>query len=192
MPQLILFAGANGSGKSSVAGEWLAQHPMPFLNADEVAKQLCPEAMESVKISAGKQVLRDAQTQLAQKASFAMESTLSGKTHLKLLQQAKVAGYHTVIVYVFLESPLLCVERVRQRVLDGGHFVPTEDIVRRYHRSLPLFWDVYRPSAGEWFLLSNEKSQIQIVATGDASTEIHLNEELLQQFHNAKGRVSNG
>ena len=82
---LYIIAGANGSGKSTLASELLPSENLDFLNADEVAKEICPENIESVKIKAGKIVLKRLESLFDSKKSFAIETTLSGKNHLKTI-----------------------------------------------------------------------------------------------------------
>ena len=73
-PILYIIAGANGSGKSTLASELLPSENLEFLNADEVAKEICPEHIESVKIQAGKIVLQKLDKLLNKKKSFAIET----------------------------------------------------------------------------------------------------------------------
>ena len=86
---LYIIAGANGSGKNTLASELLPSENLKFLNADEVAKEICPENIESVKIKAGKIVLKRLEDLLNSGKSFAIETTLSGKNHIKTIQKAK-------------------------------------------------------------------------------------------------------
>ena len=78
---------------------------MEFLNADEVAKEICPEHIESVKIQAGKIVLEKLESLLNSGKSFAIETTLAGKNHIKTIQKAKVLGYKVVLIYSYLDNP---------------------------------------------------------------------------------------
>lgn len=76
---LYIIAGANGSGKSTLASELLPNKNLEFLNADDIAREICPENIESVKIKAGKIVLEKLDKLLNNRKSFAMETTLEGK-----------------------------------------------------------------------------------------------------------------
>jgi len=78
---LYIIAGANGSGKSTLASELLPSENLEFLNADDVAKEICPDNIESVKIKAGKIVLKRLEDLFNRKKSFAIETTLAGKNH---------------------------------------------------------------------------------------------------------------
>lgn len=84
-----------------------------------------------------------------------MESTLSGKTYIGFLRDAKQAGYEIELHYVWLTSADMAVQRVRQRVKKGGHPVPESDIRRRYQRSTDHFIGDYLPLADRWFIWNN-------------------------------------
>ena len=118
-----------------MASELLPSENLDFLNADEVAKEICPENIESVKIKAGKIVLSRLEKLLNTEKSFAIETTLSGKNHIKTIENAKKIGYQVVLIYSYLDSPILCENRIKIRVLNGGHNIPKEDIIRRFYRS---------------------------------------------------------
>ena len=87
---LYIISGANGSGKSTLASELLPSENLDFLNADEVAKEICPENIESVKIKAGKIVLERLEKLLNSQKSFAIETTLAGKNHIKTIQKPRI------------------------------------------------------------------------------------------------------
>ena len=179
---LYLIAGANGSGKSTLASELLPCENLEFLNADETAKEICPEHMESVKIKAGKIVIKKLQELLNRKKSFAVETTLAGKNHIKIIKKAKDLGYKTVLLYSYIENPLLCENRIKIRVLNGGHDIPKEDIIRRFYRSKENFWNIYKDLADEWTLVYNGTSEYIIAAQCSNSKVEILNEKLYNEF----------
>ena len=109
---------------------------IPFLDPDEVARNLRPDAPEMAMIEAGRFVIERAHELLRQSQSFAIETTLSGHTQLRLMRDAKSNGYLVDLIYVCGETPNLNIVRVKQRVGEGGHDVPVADIRRRYQRSL--------------------------------------------------------
>src|SRR5690606_128020 len=100
-------------------------------------------------------VIEEAKAMVAAGASFALESTLSGKTYVAMLREAKARGFRVVLHYVMIGSAQQAVERVRLRVSLGGHHVPSEDVVRRYDRSLRHLLDDYLPLADEWGVWEN-------------------------------------
>lgn len=179
---LYIIAGANGSGKSTLASELLPSEKLDFLNADEVAKEICPENIESVKIKAGKIVLERLEKLLNNQKSFAIETTLAGKNHIKTIQKAKNLGYYTVLIYSYLDSPILCENRIKIRVLSGGHNIPPNDIIRRFYRSKENFWNTYKDLVDEWNLFYNGTSEYILVAqSSDSKIEIY-NENLYNEF----------
>lgn len=77
---------------------------------------------------------------LAQKRSFTFETVMSHPGKVDLLAKAQEEGYRTYLYYVATDDPTINISRVRNRVRLGGHAVPEERIVQRYHRSLNLLW----------------------------------------------------
>ncbi|PZQ47871.1 MAG: zeta toxin [Micavibrio aeruginosavorus] len=148
-PTLIIFAGANGSGKTTAAEEYLKQPDAPFthfINTDEIARGLSPFDLDAASIPAARIFYQRFSEFIAEGKSFAIETTLSGVTHANLLKTAKQAGYFISMVYFYLPDPLLNVARVKLRVAQGGHDVAEENIKRRYKRSLynlmNKYWDL--------------------------------------------------
>ena len=86
-------------------------------------------------MKAGKLTLTRIAALIADGAPFGFESTLSGRGHLKLLADAKAAGYAIHLYYLWMPAAALLPVRIRHRVLDGGHDVPPDDVKRRYIRS---------------------------------------------------------
>ena len=153
---LYIIAGANGSGKSTLATKLLpAKNLSTFINADEIARELSPEDLTAVRVAAGKKALQTLASLIANGESFAIESTLSGNTLVKTIRQAKERGYQIVLIYAFLPTPQMCIDRIRVRVKRGGHFVPDEDVIRRYARSIQHFWHRYKALADQWDLYYN-------------------------------------
>ncbi len=155
-PSLILIGGCNGAGKTTFSRRLLPELGVHrFLNADEIAKGLSPLDPGLVAFRAGRLLLEEARTLLEARASFAIESTLSGKTYLALIRRAQSQGYRFVLHYLSITSASQAVERVRMRVSLGGHHVPEEDVRRRFERSHQHFLNDYLPLADEWHLWDN-------------------------------------
>lgn len=142
-PKFILIAGPNGSGKSTHTDNLIKQG-YRVLNPDTIAKQINPQDMESAAIPAARQTLNGIKDSIDNDQSFAVETTLSSKSYLKFVDQAKAKGYDIDLAYIALDSPERSISRVQHRVSEGGHHVSDEDITRRYARSmsnLPDFYD---------------------------------------------------
>ena len=179
---LYIIAGANGSGKSTLASELLPAENLEFLNADDIAKELCPENIESVKIKAGKIVLERLEKLLNNKKSFAIETTLAGKNHIKTIQKAKDLGYYIFLIYSYLDTPILCENRIKIRVMSGGHNIPQDDIIRRFYRSKENFWNIYKDLVDEWNLFYNGSSEYILVAQSSNSKLEIFSENLYNGF----------
>ena len=155
MKRLFILAGANGSGKSTVGSEILPQENLPLVNPDDIARAMSPGDVSAAKVPAGREALRRIGEFLAAGASFAVESTLSGQTLLTLIEKAKQLGYSVEIIYVFLDSPEMCIARIAVRVAKGGHNIPDDDVRRRYFRSKRNFLNQYALRANAWTLVYN-------------------------------------
>ena len=176
MKRLYILAGANGSGKSTISKVLLPAEHLVYVNPDDIAKELSPDDPTSARIDAGRETLHRIDELLTKGDSFAIESTLSGNTYVKVLERAKVLGYRTTIAYVFVDSAEVCIERIRVRVQNGGHAVPAEDVRRRYIRSKDNFVSVYAQLADRWLLYYNGGSEIALVAHGNGLSNIILRE----------------
>jgi predicted ABC-type ATPase len=175
-PTLCILGGCNGAGKTTLARELLPRLGiMRFLNADEIAKGLSPLDPNLSAFKAGRLLLEEARTLMAAKTSFAIESTLSGKTYMALIRAAKQQGYRFVLHYIVIGSGKQAVGRVALRVKLGGHHVPEEDVLRRFDRSRRHFIEDYLPLADEWVLWDNESPPHRRIADSKTHTLDQLN-----------------
>ena len=182
---LYIIAGANGSGKSTLAEVLLKEKNLVFLNADEIAKGIAPNAINSVPISAGKEYFKRLAQYFKDALSFAVESTLSGNNITRIIDKAKSQNYKIILVYSFLQSCTTCIKRVKTRVKNGGHDVPEEDIIRRYYKSIVKFWDEYRFQADDWTLFYNGYDYAPVVVSfGAKDTYDIINKEKQELFYN--------
>ena len=137
-PVCHIVAGPNGSGKSTFALDYLPEFAgsIEYVNPDLMAQGLSPTDITLSAMKAGKLALRRIAELIARRASFGFETTLSGRGHLKLLADAKRAGYAISLYYLWMPSSVMLPSRIRHRVLAGGHDVPSADVMRRYARSV--------------------------------------------------------
>ena len=168
---LFIVAGANGSGKTTFAKEFCKVNNLEFLNTDEIAKH-CKSDIE-----AGKKFLKAVKERLNQKNSFVIETTLSGKYIKQLIKEAKQKRFKVKLIYIFLSNPEENILRVKHRTVQGGHFVPEEDIKRRYYRSKKLFLEV-KNYVDSWSLIFNGEDDFVLVAKDN---QIYIN-ELYKKF----------
>lgn len=161
---LYIIAGANGSGKTTFAKEFSEKQGLEFINADEIAKELDKYNLTKYKIKAGKIFFQKLKNSLTLYNSFVIETTLSGKYLVKYIEQAKKSNFRVVLVYLFLEEPQTNIGRIKNRVLNGGHYVPDEDVRRRFYRSKTLFCSVYKNIVSSWSIYYNSNEIFEKIA----------------------------
>jgi predicted ABC-type ATPase len=172
-PTLCILGGCNGAGKTTLARELLPRLGlMRFLNADEIARGLSPLDPSLTAFKAGRLLIEEARGLIAAKASFAIESTLSGKTYVAMIREAKAQGYRFLLHYIRIGSGDQAVGRVALRVRLGGHDVPEDDVRRRFERSRKHFIEDHVPLADEWGLWDNHSPPaVQIADSATHSLE---------------------
>jgi predicted ABC-type ATPase len=139
-PVLHLVAGPNGAGKSTLYDRRLRPTThLEFVNADEIAKALDGDPLETAYEASAKAAARRA-TLIGARCSFATETVFSHPSKLELIKTAQAAGY-LITLYVVVIPEDLSVQRVSERVSRGGHDVPEEKIRTRYQRLWPLVAD---------------------------------------------------
>jgi predicted ABC-type ATPase len=167
-PIAIVLGGMNGAGKSTSARALLAEQlaVTTFVNADEIARGLNAFAPEAVAFAAGRVMLARLRELAEERADFAFETTLAGRTYLPYLRDLKRAGYVIELHYFWLRSVDLAIDRVRDRVLSGGHDIPQATIRQRYERSVRNFWSDYRGLADAWYAYDNSGAVPDLMAAG--------------------------
>ncbi len=162
---LYIIGGSNGAGKTTFATVFLPSfvHCPRFVNPDLIAAGLSPFDPSAVAAKAGRLMLEEVNHLIHRGASFAFESTLSGKTYLRLIERAKQRGYAVHLFYLWIPDAALAVARVRDRVEAGGHDVPDADVHRRYARTLHNFFHLYRPLAVSVHFFDNTGDEPELV-----------------------------
>lgn len=137
-PQLWMIAGPNGAGKSTLVAHHALSRRIPVVNPDDIAWQIDPARRnETIVIAqAGKRALHERKRLFGLRQTFAVETTLTGRGELRLMQHARECGYKVNLIYIALGDAGQSNNRVATRVRAGGHDVPEADILRRFSRSL--------------------------------------------------------
>ncbi len=134
--QLWVLAGGNGAGKSTFYNQYLAKSSVKFVNADLIAKDIDSENPEGVSYHAATMAAKIREDLISQGVSFCFETVFSHESKIDFLAQAKANGYRIILVYIHLFDSSLNEARVKQRVSEGGHNVPTEKIHSRIPRTM--------------------------------------------------------
>jgi predicted ABC-type ATPase len=166
-PTFWLIAGANGVGKTTYARARIAtvSGTTEFVNLDLIAQGLSPLNPSGQQTRAARVALDMARDFIAQRKSFSLETTLSGKTHLRLIAHAKANGMAVKLLYFFVNTPEQCLQRVARRVAEGGHDVPEADLRRRFVRSLENF-AAYATQSDFWRVYDGNGREPATVAEG--------------------------
>ena len=164
--RVILLGGPNGAGKTTTAKRLLPDFLSlrDFVNADAIAAGLSAFAPQSVARQSGRLMILRLGELASRGADFAFETTLASRTLAPFLRRCRVRGYRVTVVYVWLGSADLAVERVALRVRSGGHAVPEETVRRRYAAGWRNFLELYRPISDEWLVYDNSLARETLVA----------------------------
>lgn len=136
MKKYVIFAGVNGAGKTTLYQANSKYKNLPRVNMDEIVRGFGSWKKDADIFKAGKIAVKQIKEYFENGKSFNQETTLCGYSIFKNVMKAKDLGYEVELFYVGLASAELAKERVEQRVRDGGHGIPPEDIERRYVESL--------------------------------------------------------
>ncbi len=180
--EIIIIAGGNGVGKTTFARAFLQEYDYEFLNADEIAKSLSAENPSEKKISAGKLFFQKLHEAVLEDKSLLIESTLAGRYLQKFIKSVQSKNYQITIIFLFAQSPEILIERIAERVEKGGHYVPDEDVRRRFARGKRNFWSVYKDLVDSWSLFYNTNDGFKKIAAGEKDKIITIDEDLFQSF----------
>jgi predicted ABC-type ATPase len=168
MPEIFVIGGPNGAGKSTGAKKLLPSFIgcLEFVNADEIAHGLSAFRPEAVAFSAGRIMLNRLDELATQRVDFAFETTLASRSFAPCLKKRQLEGFDVTVLYLWLPTAELAIERVRERLQAGGHHVPEEHIRRRYDRGRLNFIELYMPLADTWEAWDNLGIWPTLIADG--------------------------
>ena len=183
---LYIISGCNGAGKTTASYSVLPKllDCKQFVNADEIAKGLSPFCPESVAIQSGKLMLLRIEELLSADETFSIETTLATRSYSELVKRAQEKGYKVTLLYFWLSSPELAVERVARRVSEGGHNIPKDVIYRRYEKGLKNLFDIFIPIVDSWMIVDNGVEPREIIAKGTKAEMKTFNDFKLDKIKN--------
>ena len=176
-PVCWIIAGPNGAGKTTFALEYLPRVAgcSHFINADLIAAGLAPLAPERELLAASRIFLRELEVRVAAREDFAFETTLAGRTYLRLVERLRRDGWRVELIYLALPSAEMSKLRVAERVAHGGHAIPLADIERRFPRSLRHLLDDFshRVDRCTCFMNDGESPVLVFEQCGEDRSVVH-------------------
>ena len=178
--KLYIFAGVNGAGKSTLY-RLSSIHYETFdfgerINTDEIVNQIGDWRNPKDQIMAARIALTKRKEYIEQGISFNQETTLTGNSILKAIEEAKKNGYKIIMSYVGVENPEIAKERVKIRVGKGGHDIPNEIIEKRYYEILKNLEKI-APLCDNLIIYDNsQKKHIEVLEKKDNTIKYLINE----------------
>ena len=168
MPRLYIISGCNGSGKTTASYSLLPEllDCREFVNSDEFAKHISPFAPECASITASRLMLQKVDYLFNRRDDFCIETTLATRSLLKMVRTAQQKGYYVTVIYLWLQTPEMAIERVAARVRAGGHDIDEDTIRRRYRVGLNYLFHYYMQLCDKWILADNSQPPFEIIAEG--------------------------
>lgn len=171
-----MLGGPNGAGKTSSSRKLLAEklNVLPYVNADVIAQGLSGFAPESVAWEASRIMLERLHALADRRETFALETTLAGRSYVQWLRSLQKSGYQVHLYYFFLTNEDLAVQRVALRVQRGGHSIPESTIRIRYRRGLLNLFSLYLPIANLWTIYDNTREGLPVVIARGQCEKIEI------------------
>lgn len=170
---LYIISGCNGAGKTTASYTVLPEilKCKEFVNADEIARGLSPFNPESVAIEAGRLMLQRIEELLDKGETFSIETTLATKSYISLVRRAQAKGYRISVLFFWLQTPELAVQRVAERVQNGGHNIPEDIVRRRYVAGISNLFRLYMREVDYWDIYDNSENPRRQIACGGNNAE---------------------
>ena len=183
-PTCWIIAGPNGAGKTTFALEYLptVANCQNFVNADLIAAGLSPLAPETGLIMASRLFLREIDTRIKARQDFAFETTLSGRSYLKLIKRLHEEHWRVELIYLALPNVETSKLRVAERVKHGGHDIPLSDIERRFPRSLHNLLYEFSFIVARTQCFMNDAELPQLIFEQQGENRIIVNHQLFEQL----------
>ena len=183
---LYIIAGCNGAGKTTASFTILPEilDCKEFVNADEIAKGLSPFQPEKVAFEAGRIMLNRIDELFKNQENFAFDTTLATKTYKQKIKFAKENNYNTTLLFFWLRNSDLAKERVKTRVKEGGHNIPSDVIERRYTNGIKNLFHIYLEIVDQVLIFDNSEGKPILIAEKNFGEEIVIHN--LEKFNDLK------
>jgi predicted ABC-type ATPase len=190
LPNLYIIAGCNGAGKTTASFTILPEmlNCKEFVNADSIAAGLSPFNPESVAIEAGRLMLSRIHELMGARVDFAFETTLATRSYASLVKAAQRVGYKVTLLFIWLDSPETAIQRVADRVAEGGHHIPDEIVRRRYDRGIFNLINLYMPICNSWIVVNNKDVVPELIAKGALTGENMIQNYYIWGIINAQSK----
>jgi len=189
---MYIIAGCNGAGKTTasftILPEILKCHN--FVNADEIAKGLSPFDPSKVSIQAGRLMLKRIEELINDEQDFAIETTLSTRSYVRLIDRVHAHGYKVTLLFFWLGNVELAKLRVAQRVQNGGHNIPVDVIERRYFLGQKNFMELFLPICDRVWVIDNARDPGVIIAQKLEGEQVIRVKSLEKWSRLSQGRTS--
>ena len=164
----------NGAGKTTASFNILPDllNCKEFVNADEIARGISPFQPENVSIKAGRLMLKRIDELINSNQNFSFETTLSTKSFINTIEDAKSKGYYVTLIFFWLESIELAKDRVRKRVTEGGHNIETEVIERRYKAGIKNLFSLYINKVDSLIIYDNSTAESELIAEKEIEDDL--------------------
>ena len=173
---LYIISGCNGAGKTTASYTVLPEilDCREFVNADEIARGLSPFNPEGMAIEAGRLMLKRIDELLSRNETLSIETTLATRSYINLVRRAQAKGYTVRLLFFWLNSPELAIQRVTERVAKGGHNIPTPIIKRRYVAGINNLFQLFMNEVDYWTIYDNSEYPAVQVASGGKDDEVNI------------------
>ena len=184
VPTSWIIAGPNGAGKTTFALQYLPRltNCRHFINADLIAAGLSPLAPERELLAASRLFIKEIENRVLSRQDFAFETTLSGRSYLRLIKRLHLEGWRVELIYLALPTVEMSKLRVAERVAHGGHDIPIQDIERRFPRSLHNLFNEFSFAADRTQCFMNDGEVPQPVFVQQGEVRDILNVQLFSQL----------
>ena len=183
-PNCYIIAGSNGAGKTTFATRFLPKYAecVNFINPDLIARGLSPFDPDVALARAGRLVLESIRQAAESRADFAFETTLSGRSYVRILRDLRGVGYRVHMFYLWIPGPKLALLRIRERVQKGGHNVPASTVRRRFRRTRTNLMHLYRPGLDTLRVFDNSTAEPRLIFEDEDGQTTIYDANLYQQI----------